>query len=654
MQQAQSALAQAELNLERTTIKAPSDGTVSRKSVEIGQVVQAGQPLMALVSLTDVWVVANFKETQLADMRVGQKATVEVDALGGREFTGHVDSLAAATGAKFSLLPPENATGNYVKVVQRVPVKIVLESGPGSGTPAAARDVGVPDGSHEVGPCPPNIPRSIHGSSLSRSCSRPSWRCSTPRSSTSRCRTSPGTSRRRSTSRHGCSTSYLVANAIVLPMTGWLAGHFGRKRLLMTSVTGFTIASLLCGLAPNLPSLVFFRLIQGATGGAMQPLSQAVLLEAFPPQDRGRAMGFWGLGIVVAPILGPVLGGWLTDTYSWRWVFYINLPVGIASLVMTKLYVWDPAYLRKETSKIDYWGIGLLAVWIGALQLVLDLGQERDWLASPFILALTITSGLGVIAFLMREWMAGEPVVDLRVFKIRSYSTGVFLMTTLGFVLYGSLVLLPIMLQTLLGYPSLQAGIAMAPRGMGSLIGMPLIGVLIGKIDPRKMVAGGLIFGALTLFWLGKLNLHAGYWDIFWPQFIQGLALSALFVPLTTISMDPIPRERMGNATSLFNLMRNLGGSIGIATTGSLLARKTQEYVNVFGSHVDPYSVASQRAIESARQGFMARGADPTTAMQRAYASVAGMVSSRRRWWRSSICSGCWGSSSCCCCRSCC
>jgi DHA2 family multidrug resistance protein len=262
-------------------------------------------------------------------------------------------------------------------------------------------------------------------------------------------------------------TSYLVANAIVLPLTGWLASYFGRKRLLMASVTGFTISSLLCGLAPNLPLLVFFRLIPGATGGAMQPLSQAVLLEAFPPHERGKAMGFWGIGIVTAPILGPVLGGWLTDTYSWRWVFYINLPVGAASLLMTQLYVFDPPYLRRETQRIDYWGIGLLALWVGCLQLALDLGQERDWLSSTFITTLLVTSVCGIIAFLVREWVAKEPVVDLRVFKMRSYSTGVFLMTTLGFVLYGSLVLLPIMLQTLLGYPSLQAGIAMAPRGMG-------------------------------------------------------------------------------------------------------------------------------------------------------------------------------------------
>jgi MFS transporter, DHA2 family, multidrug resistance protein len=421
-------------------------------------------------------------------------------------------------------------------------------------------------------------------------------------------------------------TSYLVANAIVLPMTGWLARTFGRKRLLMASVTGFTLASLLCGLAPNLPLLVMFRLIQGATGGAMQPLSQAVLLEAFPPHERGKAMGFWGLGIVVAPILGPVLGGWLTDTYSWRWVFYINLPVGIASLVMTKLYVFDPSYLRQETSKIDYWGIGLLALWIGALQIALDLGQERDWFSSKFITVLVVTAVVGAIAFLVRELRADEPVVDLRVFKDRTYATGVFLMTTLGFVLYGSLVLLPIMLQTLLGYPSIQAGIAMAPRGMGSLIGMPAIGLLVGKIDSRKLVAVGLVAGAATLIWLGHLNLNAGYWDVFWPQFFQGLGLSAIFVPLTTISMDRIPRERMGNATSLFNLMRNLGGSVGIAVTGTLLARQQQVYVNVLGANVDDYSATTRTAFEAARNGFMARGADITTATQRAYASLFGTV----------------------------
>jgi DHA2 family multidrug resistance protein len=421
-------------------------------------------------------------------------------------------------------------------------------------------------------------------------------------------------------------TSYLVANAIILPMTGWLARNFGRKRLLMASVSGFTIASLLCGLAPNLPLLVMFRLIQGATGGAMQPLSQAILLEAFPPDQRGKAMGFWGLGIVVAPILGPVLGGWLTDTYSWRWVFYINLPVGMVSLLMTQLYVFDPAYLRQEAAKIDYWGIGLLALWIGALQIALDLGQEHDWFTSIFITALVVIALGAVIAFLIREWVAKEPIVDLHVFKDRTYSAGVFLMTTLGFVLYGSTVLLPIMLQTLLGYPSMQAGIAMAPRGMGSLIGMPVIGMIVGKVDSRWLVGIGLLLGGITLFWLGELNLHAGYWDIFWPQFFQGLGLSAVFVPLTTISMGAIPRERMGNATSLFNLMRNLGGSIGIAVTGTMLSRQQQAYVNVLGANVDAYSPQTRSAFEAARAGFIAAGADVTTATQRAYAALFGTV----------------------------
>src|ERR1035437_1006086 len=251
-------------------------------------------------------------------------------------------------------------------------------------------------------------------------------------------------------------TSYLVANAIILPMTGWLASVFGRKRLLMLSVVGFTGASFLCGLDPTLGSLIVFRIMQGATGGALQPLSQAVLLEAFAPKDRGKAMGFWGLGIVVAPILGPVLGGYLTDSYSWRWVFYINIPVGIASIVMTKMFIFDPPYLKQEKPRIDYWGIGMLAVGMGALQIVLDKGQEEDWFSSHMIAILAVISAVTIIALIVHELRTDDPVVDLRVFKTRTYAVGVFLMTIVGFVLYGSMVLLPIMLQTVLGYPPLQ------------------------------------------------------------------------------------------------------------------------------------------------------------------------------------------------------
>jgi DHA2 family multidrug resistance protein len=422
-------------------------------------------------------------------------------------------------------------------------------------------------------------------------------------------------------------TSYLVANAIVLPMTGWLASVFGRKNLLMASVVGFTAASFLCGLAPNLGSLIFFRIVQGATGGALQPLSQAVLLEAFPPHERGKAMGFWGQGIVVAPILGPVLGGWLTDNYSWRWVFYINIPVGIASIVMTKMFIFDPPYIRGgEKRRVDYWGLGMLAVGIGALQYVLDKGQEDDWFSSRTIITLTAIAVVTLVVFIIHELHVKDPVVDLRVFMKRSFAVGVFLMTVLGFVMYGSMVLLPVMLQTLLGYPSVQAGIAMAPRGLGAFFMMQITGQLVGRVDPRKLLTAGLIVGGVTLLWLSNLNLQAGYWDVFWPQCIQGFGMSLLFVPLTTIAMDPIPRETMGNATSLFNLMRNLGGSVGIAMTGTMLARQSQATTSLLGANVTAYNATSQQMFEGLRGAMMAGGADAVTATSRAQAMMFGLV----------------------------
>ena len=421
-------------------------------------------------------------------------------------------------------------------------------------------------------------------------------------------------------------TSYLVANAIILPMTGWLASVLGRKRLLMTAVVGFTAASFLCGLAPTLPALIVFRIIQGATGGALQPLSQAVLLEAFPPHERGKAMGFWALGIVVAPILGPVLGGYLTDVYSWRWVFYINIPIGMLSIIMTKMFIFDPPYLKRETERIDYWGIGLLVIGIGALQIVLDKGQQEDWFASPFIVWFVIASVGGLVALVIRELVAEHPIVDLQVFRERSYAVGVLLMSVVGFVLYGSMVLLPIMMQTLLGYPAVEAGIALAPRGLGSFLMMPLTGILVGKVDPRKLLAWGLTLGGATLWWLGQMNLNAGYWDLFWPQLVQGAALSLLFVPLTTVAMANIQRERMGNATSLFNLMRNIGGSVGIAAAGTMVARQTQAMTALFGANVSAMDPETQTLFAQIRGGFMASGSDAVTATNRAYGAMFGML----------------------------
>jgi MFS transporter, DHA2 family, multidrug resistance protein len=421
-------------------------------------------------------------------------------------------------------------------------------------------------------------------------------------------------------------TSYLVSNAIILPLTGWLSNFFGRKRMLMMSVTGFTAASFLCGLAPSLPFLIVCRVIQGACGGGLQPISQAVLLESFKPEDRGKAMGFWGLGIVVAPLLGPVLGGWLTDSYSWRWVFYINVPIGLASLVMTRLFVFDPHYIRRASSRIDYWGIGMLAVGIGMLQVVLDKGQEKDWFGTNWITALAILAILALGSFIVYELHVPHPVVNLRVFQNRTYSTGVFLMTMLGVGLYGTTVLIPLVLQTLLGYPSLRAGIAMAPRGLGSFIAMPIVGLIMSKFDPRKLLTLGMLVCASTLFQFSRLNLQAGYWDFFWPQFEMGLALGLVFVPLTTTSMSPIPKETMGNATSLFNLVRNLGGSVGISAVSTIELRRAQKNINILGTHVNPFSASTMRMLNGLQHTLMSKGTDMVTAAHQAKEMVFRMV----------------------------
>lgn len=421
-------------------------------------------------------------------------------------------------------------------------------------------------------------------------------------------------------------TTYLAANAVILPITGWLANTLGRKRLLLGSLTGFTVASMMCGLAPSLPVLILWRVIQGMTGGVMQPLSQAVLLEAFPPHERGKAMGFWGLGIVVAPILGPVLGGWLTDNWSWRWVFYINIPVGIVAVTMTILFIFDPPYIRRLSNRIDVLGIGLMTVGIGALQVGLDRGQEEDWFSSQFITLLLATAAVALTLLVIRELTVRDPVIDLRIFRERTYSTGVLLITLVGAVLYGNLVLLPIMLQNLMGYPPYQAGIAMAPRGIGSFLAMPLVGLLVGRIDARKLLVGGFVLGAVSQFWLAALNLQAGFWDLFWPQFVQGVSLGLLFVPLTTITMDPIPKEEMGNATSQFNLMRNIGGSVGIALIQTFVTRQRQLHIGRLGEHITAYDPGTRLMLERLEHAFRAAGADAVTASHKALAAVWGMV----------------------------
>jgi len=416
-------------------------------------------------------------------------------------------------------------------------------------------------------------------------------------------------------------TSYLVANAVILPITGWLANFIGRKRLLLTVVTGFTLSSVCCGLAQSLPMLIFFRVLQGTTGGGLQPLSQAVLLEEFPPEERGKAMAFWAMGIIAAPVLGPTVGGWLTDTYSWRWVFYINLPIGIASLVMISLFLYDPPYIRRGNMRLDLWGLGMLAVGMAALQIMLDKGQEEDWFGSHFIVALAVIAGTMLPAFVFRELFVEAPLVRFRLLKFRSFACGVGLTTVLGFVLYGSLVLLPLFMQTLLGWTAVTAGLWTSPRGVATAVCMPLVGYLLGRgWDGRKMLVFGFVVTSVAFFGYSRMNLQSGTMDILLSQINQGAGMAFVFVPLTTLTMDPIPKAETGYATSLYSVMRNVGSSMGVSFVTTFVARRSQFHQTVLAAHLTPYSPQVPPFLARAGEMFFRAGSGRAAASSQSLA----------------------------------
>lgn len=400
-------------------------------------------------------------------------------------------------------------------------------------------------------------------------------------------------------------TSYLVSNAIVLPATAWLSSFFGRKRFLIACIVIFTIASGACGMAPSLGFLIVARVLQGAGGGALQPISQAVLLESFPPNRRGVAMAVFGVGVVVAPILGPTLGGWITDNYSWRWVFYINLPVGVIAILMAQTFIEDPPYIRAaRAGKIDFAGLGLLAIWVAALQVMLDKGQESDWFSSGLIQILAVVGVLGFFCFLARELTAASPIVNFRVLGDRNFAVGTTMMMMLGGVLYGSIAMLPLFLQTLMGYTAVDSGLAISPRGFGSLAAMLVVGRIIGVIDSRMLIAGGFAVLGGSLLMFGQWNLQISRPEVIWPNILNGLATAFIFVPLTTLTMGTLRNEQMGNATGIFNLLRNLGGSVGISLTQTFLVRDAQGHQSSMVSHLTPFSPAYQRQLHVLAQGL--------------------------------------------------
>ncbi len=407
-------------------------------------------------------------------------------------------------------------------------------------------------------------------------------------------------------------TSYLAANAIIIPMTGWLSRFFGRKRYLIFSVALFTLSSLLCGLAWNIQSLVFFRVLQGLAGGSLQPISQSILLETFPPYQHGTAMAIFGAGIMFGPIIGPLLGGWITDNWSWHWIFFINIPIGALSILMTLLFVIDPPYMKGEKMKIDYWGLAFLAVGIGALQMVLDRGQREDWYASGFITWFTVVAAVSLVLFVIIEIFAERPIVNLRAFKNFTFSLGNVIIFFVLVNLFGSIVLLPIYLQSLMGYTATLAGVLLGPGGIATLVAMPVAGKLVSRMSPKALISFGIGITAYSTFLMAQFNLSADFNSILWPRVIMGIGLAFIFVPLTTLTLSSIRKEEMANATSIFNLVRNLGGSFGVAFVTTMLTRRAQFHQARLVDHLTPLDPGYSWGVHQGTQILPSLGIDPS------------------------------------------
>jgi DHA2 family multidrug resistance protein len=433
-------------------------------------------------------------------------------------------------------------------------------------------------------------------------------------------------------------TSYLVANAVVLPASGWFSRRFGRKRFLITCIIIFTVSSFVCGAANSLWMLLLARAVQGAGGGALQPLAQAILLESFPKEKRGQAFAVFALGVVVAPVLGPSLGGYLTDTYSWRWAFYINIPIGILAVSMISRYVFDPSYIKNAIAgRFDSIGFGLLAVWLGALQIILDKGQEVDWFGAIWLrwaFAILIVTFVGFVWWQLRH---PEPLTDLRVFRYRNFALGSVLIALFGAVIYGMVTLLPLFYQELMGYTALNAGIAVSPRGFGAIVAMPIIGFLTAKMDNRYIIAFGFALFGVCALRFGLVNLSIGQWTFFWAIVFSGFATGSIFVPLATVSMAELRNEEIGNASGLYNLFRNIGGSVGISVVNTIVARHEQLHRNELVRSIDAGSSQVQQQLQAYTEALQTNshpsGASLGTITDQAYGVLNSTVNVQARLW---------------------
>lgn len=412
--------------------------------------------------------------------------------------------------------------------------------------------------------------------------------------------------------------SYLLANVIIMPVVALLGLRFGRKKFYFACSFLFTVGSIACGFADSLSTLIIFRILQGLGGGALVPLAQAIMRETFPPHQHGTAMGIYGLGVVLGPALGPSIGGYITDTYSWHWVFFANVPFGILNMFLVALFIFDPSYFQKRKVHIDYWGLVLLVVGLGALQIMLQKGEEENWFESALIQRLAITSFVGITLFIIWELIAKSPAVNLRILKNINLSVGTFIGGILGVGLYGSLFLLPRLLQQLLGYPAFNSGVALIPRAIAMAIAMPLAGLLYNRLKV-KLIAFGLILSIISFFQLSHLNLSVDYWAIFLPQFLQGLGFGFIFVPLSTTAFITIEKPLLTAATGLYNVVRQVAGSVGTAIAATGISAGMNHYRAMIVEHVNVYNNITSDRLTLFQDVLHQRGSSSFTAEAQAY-----------------------------------
>src|SRR6516162_8887301 len=421
-------------------------------------------------------------------------------------------------------------------------------------------------------------------------------------------------------------TSYLVSNAVVLPISGWFSGLLGRRRFFMLCLTIFTISSFLCGIAPSLGSIILFRILQGAGGGGLQPLAQAILADSFPPEKRGLAFALYAVTVIVAPTIGPTLGGWITDNYSWRWIFFINIPVGILSLLLVYRIIEDPPWARLKAgvaSRIDYIGISLLALGVGALQIMLDKGQEDDWFGSNFITTLAILAVVGLVSLVIWELYCKNPIIDVRMYRNLSFVQANIMIFVLGLVLFAALVMLPLFLQSLLGYTAQSAGLVLSGGGLFLLFMTPVIGVLSGKVQARYLIAFGWLTVALGMFYSSReLQLGLSFRSAAWLRVFQVFGLSFLFVPINLSSYVGMSPEKSGSVAGLMNFMRNIGSSVGTSMVTTVIARRSQVHQVYLVGNIAPGSTTLSDAAAGLTARIVASGADAVQAAKVAYAVI--------------------------------